>query len=107
MAGALALLLLPVAEFPELTPPQVQVQASYRGANAAVVEETIAAVIEPEVNGVEGMTYMSSKERQRRQLQSGRHLRDRQRFGSGANQRPEPSAACLWPNCLKRSLGRA
>jgi len=52
---------LPIAEYPELTPPQVQVSTNYPGANAEVVAETVAAVIEAEVNGVEGMTYMSSK----------------------------------------------
>lgn len=61
LAGVLAITALPVAEFPELTPPQVQVSANYPGANAEVVEQTVAAVIEAEVNGVEGMTYMSSK----------------------------------------------
>ncbi|MEG6509917.1 multidrug efflux RND transporter permease subunit [Methyloligella sp. 2.7D] len=61
IAGLLALSALPVAEYPELTPPQVQVSAKYPGADANVVAETVAAVIEGEVNGVEGMTYMSSK----------------------------------------------
>ena len=61
LAGTLSLTSLPVAEFPEITPPQVQVSASYPGANAEVVEETVATVIEAEVNGVEHMTYMSSK----------------------------------------------
>jgi hydrophobe/amphiphile efflux-1 (HAE1) family protein len=61
IAGLLALSALPVAEYPELTPPQVQVSAKYPGANAGVVAETVAAVIEGEVNGVEGMTYTSSK----------------------------------------------
>ncbi|UUX51191.1 multidrug efflux RND transporter permease subunit [Nisaea acidiphila] len=61
IAGLLGLYALPVAEFPELAPPQVQVSAKYPGANAEVVEQTVAAVIEAEVNGVEGMSYMSSK----------------------------------------------
>ena len=61
LAGALAIVALPIAEYPELTPPQVQVKASYPGASAQVVEETVAAVVEAEVNGVEDMTYMSSK----------------------------------------------
>ncbi|MCB1489473.1 MAG: efflux RND transporter permease subunit, partial [Bauldia sp.] len=60
LAGVLSLVSLPIAEFPELTPPQVQVSATYPGANAEVVEQTVAAVIEQQVNGVEGMTYMSS-----------------------------------------------
>ena len=61
IAGLLALTRLPVAEYPELTPPQVQVSAKYPGANAEVVEQTVAAVVEAEVNGVEDMIYMSSK----------------------------------------------
>lgn len=61
IAGLLGLYTLPVAEFPELAPPQVQVSAKYPGANAEIVEQTVAAVIEAEVNGVEGMSYMSSK----------------------------------------------
>ncbi|ODR97437.1 transporter [Methyloceanibacter superfactus] len=61
IAGLLAMSALPVAEYPELTPPQVQVSAKYPGADAKVVAETVAAVVEGEVNGVEGMTYMSSK----------------------------------------------
>ena len=61
LAGLLSMAVLPVAEYPELTPPQVQVTATYPGATAQVVEETVAAVIEAEVNGVEGMIYMSSK----------------------------------------------
>jgi multidrug efflux pump subunit AcrB len=51
---------LPVAKFPEITPPTVSVTAVYPGANASVVAETVAAPIEQEVNGVEGMIYMSS-----------------------------------------------
>ena len=61
IAGLLALAALPIAEYPELTPPQVEVSAKYPGADASVVAESVAAVIEAEVNGVEGMTYMSSK----------------------------------------------
>ncbi|WP_421723914.1 efflux RND transporter permease subunit [Bauldia sp.] len=61
LAGVLSLSQLPIAEYPELTPPQIQVSATYPGASADVVEETVAAVIEAEVNGVEGMTYMSSR----------------------------------------------
>jgi len=61
IVGLLALGVLPVAEYPEISPPQVEVSAKYPGANAGVVAESVAAVIEAEVNGVEGMTYMSSK----------------------------------------------
>src|SRR5438132_6814420 len=47
--------------FPEITPPQVVVQATYPGASAEVVEQTVATPIEQQVNGVPGMIYMSSK----------------------------------------------
>ncbi len=61
LAGGLALMGLPVAQFPEITPPTVSVSTQYAGASADVVEQTVAAPIEQEVNGVEGMIYMSSK----------------------------------------------
>jgi len=57
LVGLLALMVLPIAQFPEISPPQVQVTANYPGANASVVAESVAAVIEM-VNGVEGMSYM-------------------------------------------------
>lgn len=60
LAGAIALSVLPIEEFPDVAPPQVQVTASYEGANALAVEESVAAPIEDKVNGVDDMLYMSS-----------------------------------------------
>jgi len=60
LAGGLAMLRIPVAQFPDIVPPQVSVTAVYPGASAAVVEQTVAQVIESAVNGVDGMIYMSS-----------------------------------------------
>ena len=60
LAGLLALTQIPVAQFPPITPPEVQVTASYPGANAQVVMDSIGAPIEDQVNGVEDMLYMSS-----------------------------------------------
>jgi hydrophobe/amphiphile efflux-1 (HAE1) family protein len=54
------MLRIPVAQFPDIVPPQVAVTTVYPGASAAVVEQTVAQVIESAVNGVEGMIYMSS-----------------------------------------------
>ncbi|EPE96871.1 efflux RND transporter permease subunit [Rhizobium grahamii] len=60
IAGALALLQIPVAQFPQITPPEVQVTASYPGASASVLTDSVGAPIEDQVNGVEDMLYMSS-----------------------------------------------
>jgi HAE1 family hydrophobic/amphiphilic exporter-1 len=60
IAGVVAQRSLPVAKFPEVTPPTVEVTASYPGANAQVIASTVASPIEQEVNGVEDMLYMSS-----------------------------------------------
>jgi multidrug efflux pump subunit AcrB len=61
LAGGVAVFTLPIAQYPEIAPPTVEVSASYPGANAQVVADTVAAPIEQQVNGVEGMLYMSSQ----------------------------------------------
>ncbi len=60
MAGAISITQLPISMYPEITPPQVRIQAVYPGASAEVVEATVAAPIEQQVNGVEDMIYMTS-----------------------------------------------
>jgi multidrug efflux pump len=61
LLGAIAAGFLPIAEYPNITPPTVRVTANYPGANAQVVADTVAAPIEQQVVGVEGMLYMSSQ----------------------------------------------
>jgi multidrug efflux pump subunit AcrB len=60
LAGFVAVGALPIAQYPEVTPPTVQVMAIYPGAHAETVRDTVAAPIEEQVSGVEGMMYMSS-----------------------------------------------
>jgi HAE1 family hydrophobic/amphiphilic exporter-1 len=60
LAGALAIPSLPIAQYPDLVPPQVTVTATYLGASSDVVEQAVTIPLEQEVNGVEGMKYISS-----------------------------------------------
>ena len=59
-AGILTVRTLPVAQYPDITPPTVMVSAVYPGANAETVARAIGVPVEQQVNGVEGMLYMSS-----------------------------------------------
>lgn len=59
--GAVCVRLIPISEYPNITPPQIYVQASYSGADAQVIQESVATPIEERVNGIEGMLYMRSK----------------------------------------------
>ena len=95
LAGGIAVMLLPVAQYPEITPPTVQVTCTYPGASGKVVAETVAAPIEQQVIGVENMLYMSSQSHQRRRLQPDGHVRGRHesRHGPGARAKPREFGA--------------
>ena len=60
LLGLMAIVVLPVSQYPDITPPQIVVSTSYPGASAGVVQDTVATPIENQLNGVEGMLYMSS-----------------------------------------------
>ncbi len=60
LAGGICYFLLPVSQFPDITPPQIVVAANYPGASAQVVADTVTTPLEEQINGVPGMLYMSS-----------------------------------------------
>ena len=60
IVGAVAIVSLPVAQFPNIVPPEIQLQASYVGADARTLEQSVATPIEQQINGVDNMNYMYS-----------------------------------------------
>ena len=61
LTGLIAYNLLPVAQFPDITPPQVVVTTTYPGASSQIVANTVTTPLEQQINGVPGMAYMSMK----------------------------------------------
>ena len=59
--GVISLRFLPIAEYPEIAPPTVSIRATYPGASAQIIAETVATPIEQEVNGVDDMLYINSQ----------------------------------------------
>ncbi len=60
LGGLIAIVVLPISQYPQITPPQIIVEAEYPGANAQVLVETVAVPIENQINGIDGILYMSS-----------------------------------------------
>ncbi len=69
IVGGLSILNLPIAQYPDITPPVVSVSGNYRGADAQTVEQTVATPIETQVNGTPGMAYLSSNNTSTGQMQ--------------------------------------
>ncbi len=105
IAGALALFTIPVAQYPDIVPPQVSVTTTYPGASAEVVESTVAQPIESQVVGVDKMIYMKSV--------SGNDgsytLTGSFELGTDPTSTPSTSTTgCRspWPSCPKTSASR-
>ncbi len=95
LAGGISLTSLPVAQYPDITPPTVEVSAYYPGANAQVVADTVAAPIEQQVNGVENMMYMSSQ------------CTNDGTYTLTVTFRPDVKSTSTWPRCWCRTASRS
>ena len=107
LLGGAAYFTLPVAQYPEIAPPTIEVRASYPGASAEVVADTVATPIEQEINGVEDMLYMSSQATGDGQLADHRHLRARHRSRHRAGAGAEPRRRRRSRACPRRCAGSA
>ena len=90
LAGAIAIPTLPIARYPDLTPPAVTVNAFYTGANAQAVESAVTTPLEQVINGVEGMRYITSSSTNSGASTHHGDVRHRPRPGSGGGRRAEP-----------------
>ena len=103
IVGAIAYFALPVSEYPQIAPPTVVVTASYPGASAEVVADTVAAPLEQEINGVEGMLYMlSAGDGRRQQVDHRGHLQARHRHRGRPGPGPEPGLDRRATACPRR-----
>ena len=80
LAGLIAIPILPIARYPDLTPPSVSVSAFYTGANAQAVESAVTTPLEQVINGVEGMQYIRSSLDEHRILEHHGDVRNRPRI---------------------------
>ncbi len=110
LLGGAAYFTLPVAQYPEIAPPTIVVSASYPGASAEVVSDTVSTPLEQEINGVENMLYMNSPGDRRRQSAAHRHLRARHRpryrAGAGAEPRRDRAAEAARRGAAARRHGQ-
>ena len=102
LAGAIAIPTLPIAQFPELAPPQVRCIAFYNGASAQTVETAVTTPLEQAINGVEGMQYMTSTSGNDGTARDHRHVRRHAQPRHRRRRRPEPHLAGRRAGCRTR-----
>ena len=107
LAGLAAMRSLPIAQYPEIAPPVVTVQAVYPGASAEVLEQTVAAPLENAINGVPSMIYMSSHSTLERRRADPGHVRDRHQRRRRGDQRQQPREAGRAAAAARKCAGRA
>ena len=107
LAGLAAMRALPIAQYPEIAPPVVTVQAIYPGASAETLEQTVAAPLENAINGVANMIYMSSIVGVERRRADPGHVRHRHRRRQGGGQRQQPRQAGRAAAAARKCAGRA
>lgn len=106
VAGLVTLGILPIAQYPDITPPTVQVSAVYPGANAQTVAQTVGIPIEQQVNGVDGMLYMSSNSSSSGGVFAHCHFRSRHRYRHGHRTGTEPrQRSTVIAACSRSSAG--
>ena len=81
---------LPIAQYPQIAPPQVQVTTTYTGADALSVARTVTTPIEQQINGTKGMIYLQLRQHQQRRVEHRGHVRRRLLAGHGRRRHPEP-----------------
>ena len=107
LAGIGAITALPIEQYPDIAPPQVNIRASYPGASAETVENSVTQIIEQQLTGIDGLLYFSSTSSSRGQVNITVDLREghRSRHRPGAGPEPGP-AGDLAPAAAGPAAGR-
>ena len=103
LAGAASIPGLPIAQYPQIAPPSVTVTSTYIGADAATVEAAVTNPLEEQINGVQGLRYMSSDLIQRGRFDDHDHLRSVASRRCRGGRRAEPRAERVGPTARRRS----
>ena len=93
LGGLVSMQALPVAQFPDIVPPQIIVTGTYTGADAVTIEQSVATPLEQQVNGVDDMLYMQSTNGNDGIDAADRHVRHRHRSEHRSGERAEPHGA--------------